>query len=101
MRTLATLLALPLLLLAVACGGDDGGGTSGGETPTTVSSICAKVFTCFDDNWGWDTEASCQELWRTDCKASDAYLVCAKPCVDGACDAFDSCEPACWDAHCQ
>jgi hypothetical protein len=96
-------LLLTVLILAFAlpaCGGDSDDTTGAGGDPASVTSICAKVFTCFDEHWGWDTEANCELLWLTDCKKADAYLACAKACVDGACDAFETCECACWDGNC-
>jgi hypothetical protein len=69
--------------------------------------ICAKVFACFSNHWGWSSEAECTSLWLSGCVDSNAYLSCASACVGGDCDAFaaadgeSGCEPDCWSGHCE
>ena len=109
---------IPMILTAFALAGftllpgcgttsdDDDSTSSGTGEPATVQEICSKVFDCFDNNWGWDSEESCQELWLTDCADTDAYLVCVADCLSGDCSGFaledgtGGCEPDCWNSSC-
>ncbi len=96
-------------LVVPACSGSGGNNdddTSPSGSPTTVEAICAKVFECFDNNWGWQSEDDCVTAWLTGCADTDGYLVCANTCVSGDCAGFaledgtGGCEPDCWTAYC-
>ena len=83
--------------------GDDDDATG---DPTTVAEICATVFDCFANDWGWTDLAQCEELWLTGCVDETAYLICTAGCITGDCaefaleDGSGGCEPDCWAAHC-
>jgi len=84
-----------------ATGDDDTGGD-----PATVEDICATVFDCFDNNWGWSSEGECVDLWLTGCADEAGYLICAADCLTGDCadfaavDGTSGCEPDCWSGYC-
>ena len=85
--------------------GDDDDDDAIGD-PTSVADICATVFECFANDWGWSSEQECTKLWLTGCADENAYLVCAEACITGDCaefaleDGTGGCEPDCWSAHC-
>ncbi len=85
---------------------DDTGDDDTGGDPATVEDICATVFECFDNDWGWGSETECQDLWLTGCADESGYLECAGACLTGDCDDFaavdgtSGCEPDCWSDFC-
>lgn len=106
MRKVLAAAFISMLLALGACGSDsDSDDTTGTEDvvatgSTDLYTLCGKVFDCFDDDWGWDTQENCVSLWLKDCENGSDYLVCANTCVNGACEDFADCEFACWDEHC-
>ncbi len=87
-------------------GDDDTGDDDTGGDPATVEEICATVFECFDNNWGWGSETECHDLWLTGCADEAGYLSCTGACLTGECDDFaavdgtSGCEPDCWADYC-
>ncbi len=102
MRTIGLTILLCLTLSLAACGSDSGDDTNnaGNGNATTVEAVCNKIFECFDSNWGWDTQDSCEAQFMDTCKDTDGYMKCAAVCVAGACAGFESCEPDCWTKNC-
>jgi hypothetical protein len=104
---LVLVLACPLMLMGCpeVAGDDDDDDDATGE-PTTVEDICATVFDCFANAWGWTSEDECQDLWLTGCADSDGYLLCTADCVAADCAGFaledgtGGCEPDCWSGYC-
>lgn len=74
---------------------NDPGGTA------DVSGVCAKIFSCLPDHWGWDTEENCRKTFLDGCKDATGYLSCVAACVAGSCDAFGACENDCWSGECE
>lgn len=72
----------------------------------TVEELCQTTFDCFDNDWGWSDEATCEAQWLTGCVDEDAYLACTGACVASSCEGFaaedgsEGCEPDCWAANC-
>lgn len=87
-------------------GDDDDDDDDNGGDPATVEEICATVFDCFDNAWGWSNEAECNDLWLTDCADEPGYLDCTGACLTANCDDFaavdgsSGCEPDCWADFC-
>ena len=104
MRRTILIFAMTCCLGLFACGGDDdggGGGGGGGGGSSTVQTVCGKIFECFDDHYGWDTEELCTAEFLADCVDSGGYLTCMDACVAGACDDFKACEMNCYSADCE
>ena len=74
---------------------------------TTTADICQTVFDCFDNNWMWSDQATCEADWLTGCVDEEGYLGCTASCVAGTCEGFaaedgtSGCEPDCWTEFCE
>ena len=77
--------------------------------PSTVVEVCAKVFEC--GGWGWPDQATCESCfinasgsdctgYETPCASETGYFGCVCDCTALDCDAFGTCEGACWTDAC-